>query len=84
MTAKSKEEHQTYTRKNRHLLRDNPSRSYSKEEIINLLSSDLFTKDKIERILGEMEIGSSMKCLQSAVHSSCKGGTVYFQWGQTP
>ena len=67
------------------LLRDNPSESYSKEEIINLLSSDIVTKDKIERILGEMEIGSSMKDVQSsAVYSSCKGGTMYFQWRHTP
>jgi hypothetical protein len=87
MMAKSKEEQQALIQeKIEDLLRHNPSKSYSKEEIINLLSSDLFTKDKIERILGEMEIGSSMKDVQSraAVYSSCKGGTVYFQWGQTP
>jgi hypothetical protein len=84
MMAKSKEEQGLIQEKIEDLLKDNPSRSYSKEEIINLLSSDLFTKDKIDRILGEMEIGSSMKDVQLAVYSSCKGGTVYFQWGQTP
>jgi hypothetical protein len=85
MMAKSKEEQQGLIQeKIEDLLRDTPSKSYSKEEIINLLSSDLFTKDKIDRILGEREIGSSMKDVQSAVYSSCKGGTVYFQWGQTP
>ena len=84
MMAKSKEEQGLIQEKIEDLLRDNPSRSYSKEEIINLLSSDLFTKDKIDRILGEMEIGSSMNDVQLAVYSSFKGGTVYFQWGQTP
>ena len=66
------------------LLRDNPSKSYSKEEIINLLSSEISTEEKIDKILGEMEIWSSMKDMRSSVYSSCKGGTVYFQWGQTP
>lgn len=66
------------------LLRNNPSKSYSKEEIINLISSDKSTQERIEKILGEMEVWSSMKDMQSSVYSSCKGGTVYFQWGQTP
>jgi hypothetical protein len=66
------------------LLRNNPSRSYSKEEIVNLMSSEIPTQKKIEKILGEMEVWSSMKEVQSSVYSSCKGGTVYFQWGQTP
>jgi arginine repressor len=67
------------------VLKNNPSRSYSREEIINLLSSDhRDTQQEIERILGEMEVWSSMKDTQSSIYSSCKGGTVYFQWGQTP
>ncbi|MGA9171315.1 MAG: hypothetical protein WCF06_01300 [Nitrososphaeraceae archaeon] len=66
------------------LLRNNQFKSYSKEEIINLISSDTSTQEKIEKILGEMEVWSSMKDTQSSVYSSCKGGTVYFQWGQTP
>ena len=66
------------------LLRNNQIKSYSKEEIINLISSDTSTQEKIEKILGEMEVWSSMKDTQSSVYSSCKGGTVYFQWGQTP
>jgi len=65
------------------LLRNNQFKSYSKEEIINLISSDTSTQEKIEKILGEMEVWSSMKDTQSSVYSSCKGGTVYFQWGQT-
>lgn len=66
------------------LLRNNASKSYSKEEIINLISSDTSTQKKIENILGEMEVWSSMKDTTSLLYSSCKGGTVYFQWGQTP
>ena len=66
------------------LLRNNQFRSYSKEEIINLISADTSTQEKIEKILGEMEVWSSMKDTQSSVYSSCKGGTVYFQWGQIP
>jgi hypothetical protein len=66
------------------LLRNNQFKSYSKEEIIILISADTSTQEKIEKILGEMEVWSSMKDTQSSVYSSCKGGTVYFQWGQTP
>jgi hypothetical protein len=66
------------------LLRNNASKSYSKEEIINLISSDTSTRNEIENILGEMEVWSSMKDTASLIYSSCKGGTVYFQWGQTP
>ena len=66
------------------LLRNNASKSYSKEEIINLISSDTSTQKEIENILGEMEVWSSMKDTTSLIYSSCKGGTVYFQCGQTP
>ena len=66
------------------ILRNNSSRSYSKEEIINLMSSDNSTQKEIENTLGEMEVWSSMKDLKVSVYSSCKGGTVYFQWGQVP
>jgi hypothetical protein len=48
------------------------------------MSSDMPTQKEIEKILGEMEVWSSMKDTQSSVYSSCKGGTVYFQWGKTP
>lgn len=66
------------------LLRNNPSKPYSKEEIINLISSDKYSQERIEKILGEMEVWSSMKDMQSSVYSSCKDGSVYFQWGRTP
>jgi hypothetical protein len=66
------------------LLRTNSSKSYSKEEIINLVSSGIASQEKIEEILGEIEVWSSMKDAKSAIFSSCKGGTVYFQWGRVP
>ncbi|HEY6883545.1 MAG TPA: hypothetical protein VI278_05860 [Nitrososphaeraceae archaeon] len=66
------------------LLRTNPSKSYSKEEIINLVSSAIASQEKIEEILGEIEVWSSMTDAQSPISSSCKGGTVYFQWGRIP
>lgn len=67
------------------LLRDNVSTSYSKEEIINLLSYEgVGTQEELEKILGEIEVWSSMKDSKSSICSSCKGGTVYFQWEHTP
>ena len=67
------------------LLRDNDSKAYSKEEIINLLSSEgAGTQDELEKILGEIEVWSSMKDSRSSICSSCKAGTVYFQWEHVP
>lgn len=67
------------------LLKENPSYSYSKDEIINLLSSEGVGKEEeLEKILGEIEIWSSMKDRHSPISSSCKGGSVYFRWEQTP
>ena len=41
------------------LLRDNVSTSYSKEEIINLLSYEgVGTQEELEKILGEIEVWS--------------------------
>jgi hypothetical protein len=66
-------------------VKSNPSKSYSREEIINLLSADNRSiMYEIEKILGELEIGSSMKDMESPVYSSYKGGTVYFRWGSSP
>ena len=85
MKNNDKEEEEGIQEAIENLLRNNPSRSYSKEEIINLMSSDnISIEKKIEKILDEMEVYSSMKDTQSPVYSSCKGGTVYFQWGKVP
>ena len=85
MTNNDKEEEDIQQRIE-NLLRNNPSRPYSKEEIINLMSSsdDISIQKETEKILGEIEVYSSTKDTQSSVYSSCKGGTVYFQWGQIP
>lgn len=67
------------------LLRDNRSTAYAKEEIINLLSSEgIGTEIELEKVLGEIEVWSSMKDSRSSICSSCKGGTVYFQWEHVP
>jgi hypothetical protein len=79
--ANSEEGH--IKRRIENLLKDNQSKSYAKEEIINLLSSDdIYIQQEIEKILGEIEVwSSSVEDIESSIQSSCKGGTVYFQWG---
>lgn len=61
------------------LLKGEPLKSHSKEEIIDKLS-DSYPNMEVERMLGEMEVSSSMTNSQSHVDSTCRGGTVYFQW----
>jgi hypothetical protein len=64
------------------ILRKNPSRMYSKEEILNLLAPK--KKDKeIERLLAELEVASSLKESRSDVYSTCRGGTVYYKWNKS-
>jgi hypothetical protein len=61
------------------ILRRDPARMYSKEEILNLLAPK--RKDKeIERLLAELEVASSLKESKSNVYSTCRGGTVYYKW----
>jgi hypothetical protein len=80
--ANSKEE---YIQEVEKFLKANSSKSYSKEQIINLLSSGNRDKQQeVEEILGEVEVWSSMKTKQSSIYSTCRDGTVYFQWGQIP
>ena len=64
------------------ILRKDPSRMYSKEEILNLLAP--IKKDKeIERLLAELEVSSSLKESRSDVYATCRGGTVYYKWNRT-
>ncbi|HEY3094365.1 MAG TPA: hypothetical protein VGJ42_01270 [Nitrososphaera sp.] len=64
------------------ILRKNPSRMYSKEEILNLLAPK--KKDKeIERLLAELEVASSLKESKSDVYATCRGGTVYYKWNKS-
>ncbi|HEX7033197.1 MAG TPA: hypothetical protein VF172_09375 [Nitrososphaera sp.] len=63
------------------ILQDNPSRMYSREEILNLLAEK--KKDKeIEQLLAELEVKSSFAESKSAVYAKCRGGTVYYKWNQ--
>ena len=61
------------------LLKGDPSKSYSKEEIIDQLSNT-YENSEVERTLGEMEVSSSMTNPKSQFDSACRDGTVYFQW----
>jgi hypothetical protein len=64
------------------ILRGDPARMYSKEEILNLLAPK--KKDKeIERLLAELEVASSLKESKSDVYSTCRGGTVYYKWNKS-
>jgi hypothetical protein len=63
------------------ILRKDPSRMYSKEEILNLLAPT--RKDReIEQLLAELEVKSSLKEGRSDVHATCRGGTVYYKWNK--
>lgn len=61
------------------ILRREPSKMYSREEIMNLLAPK--KKDyEIERLLAELEVTNSLKEGKSDVYSTCRGGTVYYKW----
>lgn len=61
------------------LLRREPSKMYSREEILNLLAPK--KKDyEIEQLLAELEVTSSLTEGKSDVYSTCRGGTVYYKW----
>ncbi len=61
------------------ILRREPSKMYSREEILNLLAPK--KKDyEIERLLAELEVISSLREGKSDVYSTCRGGTVYYKW----
>jgi hypothetical protein len=64
------------------ILRRDPSKMYSKEEILNLLAP--IKKDKeIEALLAELEVESSLREGRSNVYSTCRAGTVYYKWNST-
>jgi hypothetical protein len=64
------------------ILRKDPSRMYSKEEILNLLAPK--QKDKeMERLLAELEVKSSLKESRSDIYATCRGGTVYYKWNKS-
>ena len=61
------------------MLKNDPSKSYSKEEIIEHLSNT-YKNIEVDRTLGEMEVSSLMMTPKSQFDSNCRDGTVYFQW----
>ncbi len=61
------------------LLKDDPPKSYSREEIIDKLSNT-YKNMELDRTLGEMEVSSLMTDPKSQYESTCRDGTVYFQW----
>ena len=61
------------------ILRREPSKMYSREEILNLLAPKK-KEDEIERLLAELEVTSSLREGKSDVYSTCRGGTVYYKW----
>ncbi|MDQ3872788.1 MAG: hypothetical protein M3258_04160 [Thermoproteota archaeon] len=64
------------------ILRRDPSKMYSKEEILNLLAP--IEKDKeIEALLAELEVESSVGEGRSNVYATCRAGTVYYKWNST-
>ncbi|MER3407779.1 MAG: hypothetical protein C4292_03105 [Nitrososphaera sp.] len=78
-------------KKKKDLLRDiedvlqrDPSRMFSREEILNLLA-DRESDGEIDKLLAELEVSSSLqenKNKQSDVYATCRGGTVYYRWNK--
>ncbi len=65
------------------ILRKDPSRMFSREEILNMLAPRKQDAD-IEHLLAELEVSSSTKDgNQSDVYATCRGGTVYYKWNRT-
>jgi hypothetical protein len=63
------------------ILRRDPTRMYSKEEILNLLAGR--NRDgETERLLTELEVAGSLKENRCNVYSTCRGGTVYYKWNK--
>jgi hypothetical protein len=64
------------------MLRKDPSRMFSREEILNLLSDKKNDKE-LEQLLAELEVASSMKEGNSSdIYATCRGGTVYYKWNK--
>jgi hypothetical protein len=63
------------------ILKKDPERMYSREEILNLLS-ERKSDAEIDRLLAELEVASSMKESKSDVYATCRGGTVYYKWNR--
>jgi hypothetical protein len=64
------------------ILKKDPSRMYSREEILNLLAGKKMDKE-IEHLLAELEVKSSLAESKSEVYAKCRGGTVYYKWNKS-
>jgi hypothetical protein len=64
------------------ILSKDPSRMYSKEEILNLLAGEK-KDDDLEQLLAELEVMSSLREeSEPEIHAKCLGGTVYYKWNR--
>ena len=65
------------------ILRNDPSRMFSREEILNLLAPRKRDAE-VEHLLAELEVSSSTKVENpSDVYATCRGGTVYYKWNRS-
>jgi arginine repressor len=65
----------------RNILKKEPEKMYSREEILNLLG-EKGNDAAIESLLAELEVSSSLKESGSDVYATCRGGTVYYKWNR--
>ena len=64
------------------ILKRDPSRMFSREEILNTLA-DRKRDTEIEHLLAELEVSSSGRDdTQPGVYATCRGGTVYYKWNR--
>ncbi|HKU50034.1 MAG TPA: hypothetical protein VJP79_08795 [Nitrososphaera sp.] len=65
------------------ILKRDPSRMWSREEILNLVTPGE-ADGEVEQLLAELEVSSSMKedGDRSDVYATCRGGTVYYKWNK--
>jgi hypothetical protein len=63
------------------ILRQDPSKMYSREEILNLLAPKKRDQE-IEHLLADLEVKSSLRENKSDVYAKCRGGTVYYKWNK--
>jgi hypothetical protein len=63
------------------ILRKDPSKMYSREEILNLLA-ERQNDEEIDKLLAELEVASSLKESKSDVYATCRAGTVYYKWNK--
>lgn len=62
------------------VLKRDPSRMFSREEILNLLAAKE-SDGEIDKLLAELEVSSSLQ-ERSDVYATCRGGTVYYKWNR--